>query len=198
MLSFFDRFDLSIVAQEKLLELIHLFIPSPNILPKTINKLKKVIKCDNDDMKESFFCENCMSKLSDHKKCLNENCPKKDAISKPVNCFTYLNIKNRITRLIKTHLEDIESYKTKKSDFKDLTDSDHYKFISKNIQLNLMVYSDGLSISKSNSQNFWPVIIGLCELQLFVLIEDDLFEIISIFVSSSFSSAKRAFYFCSI
>lgn len=166
ILSYFNRFDLSIVAQEKLLELIHILLPSPNNLPKTLNKLKKKLNNDNDSIKEKFYCDNCISVLSDTKLCLNNNCSKKDTHSKTVNSFTYLNFLPRLTRLIKNHVDDIESFKNNKSNFKDLIDSEHYKVLNAPNQLSLMVYSDGISVSKSYSHNFWPVIIGLCELPL--------------------------------
>ena len=166
ILSYFDRFDLSIVAQEKLLELIRILLPSPNNLPKTLNKLKKTLKNEDDELSEKLFCDNCMEELSDTKICQNINCSNRGTLSKTINTFTYLNLRPRLTRLIKNYVDDIESYKIKRSNFKDLIDSDHYKYLNISNQLTLMVYSDGISVSKSGSQNFWPVIVSLCELPI--------------------------------
>lgn len=51
-------------------------------------------------------------------------------------------------------------------DFKDIIDSEHYKSIYKQNFVNLIVYTDGIQISKSGNKSFWPVICGLVELPI--------------------------------
>lgn len=166
IVSYINRFDLSIIAQEKLLEMIQKFLPLPNNLPKTLNKLKKITSDQNDEISQKYFCDLCLSELGFGKLCSNENCTKKDSVSKYLNSFTYMSIKPRLTRLVKNHIDEIENLKTNNIKYRDLIHSDHFKNISKDNQLNLMVYTDGIAISKSNSQNFWPVLIGLCDLPI--------------------------------
>ena len=51
-------------------------------------------------------------------------------------------------------------------DFMDILDGFHYASIKKHDHLSLMVYTDGIQISKSSKNNFWPLICGLVELPI--------------------------------
>ncbi|RNA06260.1 hypothetical protein BpHYR1_004370 [Brachionus plicatilis] len=162
IICFFNRFDLSSFAQQKLLELIRMLYPISNDLPKTINKLEKLVNSETGQFKEKKFCDACLVELSTDKKCQNHNCSNNKKLIKQNNSFTYLDIQSRLTRLIRNNINNINSNRC----FKDLTDGEHYSDVKKSNQLNIMVYTDGMAVSKSNSKHFWPIIIGLCELPL--------------------------------
>ena len=164
ILCYFNRFDLSIIAQEKLLDMIRLFLPLSNNLPKTINKLKKLTLKENDEILENYYCDVCLNRLDNEKKCCEEECVNHNKKLTNVCSFTYLNIEPRITKLIKNNFDKIMEFRTTKECFLDLNDGEHYKNIKNQNQLTLMVYTDGISVSNSSSNHFWPVIIGLCEL----------------------------------
>ncbi len=61
--SFINRYSLSEIAQNSLLEMIRILLPSTNKLPKTITKIRKLLDNEKAVVSESRFCQKCQKKL---------------------------------------------------------------------------------------------------------------------------------------
>lgn len=78
--------------------------------------------------------------------------------------FTYINLEDELCKLISNVHDSILSYVSKERHGFDIIDAEHYKRIRKNGYLNLIVYTDAIQLTKSNSKEFWPVLLSICEL----------------------------------
>ncbi len=72
--SFINRYSLSEIAQNLLLEMILILLPSTNKLPKTITKLWKLFENEKTVVSESRFCQTCQKNLEENCNCtINAN-----------------------------------------------------------------------------------------------------------------------------
>ncbi|CAF0945088.1 unnamed protein product [Brachionus calyciflorus] len=162
---FIDRFSLSEIAKKKLIELIKFLIPYKNNLPNTVYKISKIVSLSEYKPSTVNFCKNCSNETTaNFNQCTNENCLEYEKVSKSFDTFKYFDIERPLKNLVKSNLPKIIS--CTEGSFNDILDGSHYKNISKSNYLNLMVYTDGIQISKSNKLNFWPVICGLEDLPI--------------------------------
>lgn len=144
--------------------MIQLFIPFQNEMPKSVNKIFKNIYQDVDKIIEEIYCDQCLSKLDQSKKCQNNDCLNYEIISTKKNRFSFISFKPKITTLIQHYGKQIIEYQNSSRNYMDLIDGIHYKSLKERNYLTLMAYTDGIQLSKSNGNCFYPVIIGICEL----------------------------------
>ncbi|CAF1044042.1 unnamed protein product, partial [Brachionus calyciflorus] len=161
ILSFIQKYNLSENAQNDLIKLIKCLLPSSNKVPKTINKMYKTFSKKKTVLIEKYFCKICQNELESGK-----NCPKCNIVQKTYDIFLSINFKNQLENLVNEFSEEIETYTTSERHYIDIIDGDFYKKKSEPNILNILVYTDGIQIAKSIIKQFWPVIIGICELPL--------------------------------
>lgn len=152
------------MEQKCLLNLIHVFLPKKNNVPKSINKIYKEAGYDKKTVKEDLYCSDCNNVLNQEKICLNESCNVFASENKDFNSFSFVEIKDQVKSIIETYHEEIICYNGAERNFNDLCDGDYYQKIKKDNYLHLMVYTDGVELSKSSNISFWPVFVGLVEL----------------------------------
>ena len=67
-----------------------------------------------------------------------------------------------MSEFISRNMKVIETVFERKSQVKDLCNSNHYKFDDN--KLNFMLNTDGISLDKKNKSSLWPVVLSLIEL----------------------------------
>lgn len=165
---FVNKYNLSKAAQKNLLSLVHLLIPIKNEMPKTVKKVFKFMTNDSDEINENTYCDDCFCKLNFENKCQNDDCKNHNALVSNKNKFSFINLEPKIKSLIQNYSNEISKFQNSKRDFLDIVDGEHYKSLKQDNYLSLIVYTDGIQISKSNGKCFFPVIVGLCELPLII------------------------------
>ena len=133
-------------------------------MPKSVNKIFKNLAENVDEIFEEYYCDECLHKLDDSKKCLNTECLKYEFLVTNKNKFSFINVKTKISTLIQRFDKQIFEYQNSSGEFLDLIDGNHYQLLKEKNCLTIMAYTDGIQLSKSNGTCFYPVIIGLCEL----------------------------------
>lgn len=136
-------------------------------MPGTLNKILKIVSIAKFEPEIQRFCKSCNAKINaESLSCSNENCLDNSKVSKSFNTFKCFNIEKPLKDLVNCFFHKIVGCDEETRDFKDILDGSHYASIQKQDHLNLMVYTDGIQISKSSKNNFWPVICGLVELPI--------------------------------
>jgi hypothetical protein len=134
--AFVERFNLSKKGTTYLLKLLHFLFPN-NFLPKTEERLSKLIKTNNSVEIQTF--DNSDS-------------------------FTQCKLAPQIVNFIKQYHENIGM--TKFDEHHEIVSSEYYKekkLLQRQPSLNLMISSDGISVSNSTINHTWPVIFSLIE-----------------------------------
>ena len=146
--------------------MLHLFIPSPNTLPKNIDFIEKnIIESSLDDITEFKFCVKCTMALNNANVCTNQNCEKFNLIVKHYDSFHSVGITKQLNHIITKNYSSISKYlNDTERPLLDLIDGSQYK--KKDATLNLLTYTDGIQIYKSSSKKscVWPVLCNIIEL----------------------------------
>ena len=159
------RFNLSSKAKCELIKLLHLFIPSPNSLPKNMESIEKIIvKNSLDVIKEYKFCNKCQQMLH-NAICTNIQCVEFENVATHFDSFHAVGIANQLKNIISKNYTSICKFlHDKDRSFIDIIDGNQYKF--ENGTLNLLTFTDGVQIYKSTAKQscVWPVICNIIEL----------------------------------
>ena len=83
-------------------------------------------------------------------------------MTKKFDSFIFVNIKNQLKDILNTYFELIEKYI---QEYKQFVDINHKKTYDLNkLIFNLLLYTDGVQVTKNPSTSTWPVICGFLEL----------------------------------
>lgn len=163
IVGFCNRFKLSNVAKDSFIQLIRCFLPINNKLPKTYDSVKKTIFPNDAVISYKQYCQSCGEHVQKNNQCTNKFCILKDNTAKSFNTMFSISIIPQLASVIKMFYNEILLKNTNVHKYYDLTDSSHYK-MKEPETLQLMVYTDGLPITKKPSKSIWPVLCGLCDL----------------------------------
>jgi hypothetical protein len=144
-----------------------MFCPISNKLPKSFYKLMKMTTQCEYKLKHLEFCQSCKSKLTKNKKCTNRCCQQFSSQQSSFDCFTYVNLIYQIRNTIEKNYKEIIEYKKSKRNFKDILDGESYKRKDQNCNENticLIVYTDGVQVTKNSTIEVWPIICSIIEL----------------------------------
>ena len=141
--------------------MLNLLLPKNCFLPKTYNKLIKEIDLKQTEIKEIKYCVSCSDKIV-REFCTNSQCKEKSIIKGKFVTFKYVDTKSQFEDLIDTYFDNIIEFLNHKPDFIDL--SSNIKYDMDNLTLNLVLYTDGVQITKNPVKSIWPVFCSIVEL----------------------------------
>ena len=134
---------------------------SKSKVPKSFKKILSYLNIEETKIIEKHYCNSCGSALEE-KFCLNTECSKFNSIIKKFDSFIFVNMKAQIKDILITYFGIIERYIKESKQFVDINHKINYDF--NKLILNLLLYSDGVQVTKSPPTSIWPVICGILEL----------------------------------
>ena len=164
-------------ALEALLELLHVLLPVPNHLPKTVHKFKSFFKGWHDGIECIFYCPNCEEVLgsgnSDETMLSCSQCETsfdKVHLKKAGKFFIHVPFEKQIKSVLKSNSGDIltlpnvkEHCKVHSKCIKDISDGKRYDVTFPNLTLTLN--TDGIPVFKSSRFDIWPILVLINELE---------------------------------
>ena len=100
------------MANNELVKILHLLIPRPNILPKNIESIEKIIVQNSlVEITELKFFSNCSMSTSEAKICENNTCSNFDVIVKIYDSFHSVRITKQLNHIIKKNYNSLIKYK---------------------------------------------------------------------------------------
>lgn len=145
------------------LDLINSMLPNDNCLPKSVYKFFKYVENQVPPCSiiKHFFCRSCSIYLSSLKNC--SECGENE-----ISYFFELDFIQQIKRILES--SDVSKYfkEIQASTYiSDIADGTEYKRVNngrQNYDLTLILYTDGVSLSKSSKTYCWPLMFIIAEL----------------------------------
>ena len=143
-----------------MVKLLFLLLPAINKLPKTFRKINSNCNYNSNGATSIFYyCNQCNNEIEDTKQAC-ESCGLLNKKEK-LNSFYFVDFEEQIRNIIIANGDQISDFKSRKRNFFDLADSKF--FVSDENTINLMMYTDGLTLDKSNKKTIWPVICNIID-----------------------------------
>lgn len=147
------------------LKLFQSMLPKFNCLPSSIYKFFKYVENQVPPCSiiKHYFCRNCLVYISST---LIETC--NECQEKEIAYFFELDFINQIKRLFETSTISklFKEFKTKQF-LSDITDGTEYQRVNigrHKFDITLIMYTDGVSLSKSSKTHCWPLMLTIAEL----------------------------------
>ncbi|XP_075144943.1 uncharacterized protein LOC142219991 [Haematobia irritans] len=150
------------------LQLLGKMLPGDNLMPKTLHKFFKYLenKFDPISIIEHYYCVDCLVYLTTKSINICSSCGNDNICN-----FFELDLVQQLRLLFETkHIGDIiKKYKNESEEgcITDIIDGSEYKRVNMNrntYDLTLILYTDGISLSKSSKSNCWPLMFTIAEI----------------------------------
>lgn len=166
ILSFSLRHSLTASAVEDLLKLLNVFLPSGNILPKSLHLLRKLFHDPSESLNVHIFCNNCRTYVPKN----NVHCPECNEINDPKRNITEgsyyisLSIEDQLRNILQKEECALQS---EEYGINGVRKGEMYQTLPNftTNDISLLWNCDGIPMFKSSSFSLWPIRCVINELQ---------------------------------